>query len=296
VSALPGQLTAGGGAAIPSSPDPELRPIPGPSALRGGWRRSFELLWLLAVTDFKKAYFGTALGYLWSLARPLMLFGVLLAVFTQVFRIGSDVPNYPVLLLFNLVLFGLFQEATITSVQSLVGQESVIRKTQFPRLVIPLAVVLAALFNFGLNLIVVFVFILAWGIDPTWTWLLFPVALLPLVVITIAVSLIVSALYPRFRDTAILWSVAATVLFYGSPVLYPLEKVPSGLREVIALNPLAPIFEAARHWVIDPTSPGPVEVVGGYGRFLIPVAIFAVICVYAVWLFRREAPRVAEQL
>ena len=93
--------------------DVELRPINGPSALGGGWRRSWELLTLIAVTDFKKAYFGTALGYVWSLARPLMLFGVLLAVFTQIFRIGSQVPNYPVLLLFNIVLFGFFSEATL---------------------------------------------------------------------------------------------------------------------------------------------------------------------------------------
>ena len=106
------------------------------------------------------------LGYLWSLARPLMLFGVLLAVFTQIFRIGSEVPNYPVLLLFNIVLFGFFQEATTIGVTSIVNQESVVRKTQFPRLVIPLAVVLTALFNLGLNLIVVFAFILAWGLEP----------------------------------------------------------------------------------------------------------------------------------
>src|ERR687894_624461 len=112
-----------------------LREVRGPSALGGGWRRSLELLMLLAVTDFKKAYFGTALGYLWSLARPLMLFGVLLAVFTQVFRIGSQVPNYPVLLLFNIVLFGFFQESTVTAVNSIVNQEAVVRKTQFPRLV-----------------------------------------------------------------------------------------------------------------------------------------------------------------
>ena len=276
--------------------DLPLRPIPGPSALGGSRRRSRELLTLLAVTDFKNAYFGTALGYLWSLARPLMLFGVLLAVFTQVFRIGSEVPNYPVLLLFNLVLFGLFQEATITAVQSLVSQESVIRKTQFPRVVVPLAVVLATTLNFMLNLVVVFVFILAWGIDPTWSWLLFPIVLVLLLTITSAVSLIVSALYPRFRDTAIIWSVAATVLFYGTPVLYPLEVVPEGLREVIALNPLAPLFEAARHWVIDPSSPGVVDLVGGLDRLLIPIAIYLAVCVLAVWFFWREAPRIAEQL
>jgi ABC-2 type transport system permease protein len=279
-----------------ASEDLALRPIPGPSSTGGGSRRSRELLTLLAVADFKKAYFGTALGYLWSLARPLMLFGVLLAVFTQVFRIGSQVPNYPVLLLFNLVLFGLFQEATMTAVQSLVARESVIRKTQFPRVVVPLAVVLATAFNFGLNLIVVFIFILAWGIDPTATWLLFPLVVVLLLGITVAVSLIVSALYPRFRDTAIIWSVAAMVLFYGTPVLYPLEVVPDALQDVIALNPLAPLFGAARHWVIDPTSPGPVDLVGGYDLLLIPVAIYCGVCVLAVWLFRREAPRIAEQL
>jgi ABC-2 type transport system permease protein len=273
-----------------------LRPIPGPSATGGGLKRASELLTLLAVADFKKAYFGTALGYLWSLARPLMLFGVLLAVFTQVFRIGSEVPNYPVLLLFNLVLFGLFQEATITAVQSLVGREAVIRKTQFPRVVIPLSVVLATAFNLGLNLVVVFIFILAWGIDPVTTWLLFPVVLVLLLGITTAVSLIVSALYPRFRDTAIIWSVAATVLFYGTPVLYPLEVVPDTLKDVISLNPLAPLFEAARHWVIDPTSPGPVDLVGGYDRLLVPIGIYLGVCVLSVWLFWRQAPRIAEQL
>ena len=149
-----------------SEPALELREVRGPSALGGGWRRALDLLYLIASTEFKKTYFGTVLGYLWSLARPLMLFAVLLAVFTQVFRIGSGVPNYPVLLLFNIVLFSFFQEATTTSVTSIVSQEAIVRKTQFPRIVIPLAVVLTSLFNLGLNLVVVFVFVLGWGIDP----------------------------------------------------------------------------------------------------------------------------------
>jgi ABC-2 type transport system permease protein len=278
------------------APDLTLREVHGPSALGGGWRRSLELLSLIAVTDFKKAYFGTALGYVWSIARPLMLFGVLLAVFTQIFRIGSQVPNYPVLLLFNIVLFGFFQEATTTAVTSIVSQESVVRKTQFPRLVIPLAVVLTSLFNLGLNLVVVFVFILAWGIDPTWTWLLFPVVLVLLFLLTTAVSMIVSSLYPRFRDTAIIWAVAATVLFYASPVLYPLEVVPDTLADILQISPFAPLFELARSWVIDPSAPGPVEAAGGFVHLLPAIAIYIATCVLAVWLFRREAPRIAEQL
>jgi ABC-2 type transport system permease protein len=274
----------------------QLREVRGPSALGGGWRRALELLYLIAVTDFKRTYFGTVLGYLWSLARPLMLFGVLLAVFTQVFRVGSQVPHYPVLLLFNVVLFGFFQEATTTAVTSIVGQESVVRKTQFPRLVIPLAVVLTSLFNLALNLVVVFIFILAFGVGPMWTWLLFPVILMLLLVITIAVSMLVASLFPRFRDMAIIWTVASTVLFYGTPVLYPLDVVPDTLRDVILVNPLAPLFELARKWVIDPSAPSPSDVGGGFAHLLPAIALYVATCVLAVWVFNREAPRIAEEL
>ncbi len=279
-----------------ADPVPQLREVPGPSALGGGWRRALDLLLLISVTEFKRTYFGTVFGYLWSVARPLMLFGVLLVVFTQVFRIGADSPNYPVLLLFNIVLFGFFQEATNTAVQSVVQQESVVRKTQFPRLVIPLAVVMTALLNLLPNLAVAALFVLAWGIDPTPTWLLLPVLLCVLVVFTTAVSMLVASLFPRFRDVAIVWTVLATVLFYGTPVLYPLDAVPEGLQQVLLLNPLTTIFDAARAWVIDPSASGPVEAAGGVVHLLPAAAIFIAVCLLAVWVFQREAPRIAEDL
>jgi ABC-2 type transport system permease protein len=279
-----------------SSLEVELRDVRGPSALGGGWRRSLDLLLLISVTEFKKTYFGTALGYLWSIARPLMLFGVLLAVFTQIFRIGSQVPNYPVLLLFNIVLFGFFSEATVTAVTSIVSQEGVVRKTQFPRAVIPVAVVLTSLINLGLNLVVVFIFILAWGIDPTWTWLLFPIILALLFVVTTAVSMIVSSLYPRFRDTALIWGVISTVLFYATPVLYTIEVVPAKFQDFLLLNPLTPLFELARKWVIDPSADGPVASAGGWDGLIAPICIYAAICVLGMWILNREAPRIAEEL
>ena len=273
----------------------ELRDVRGPSALGGGLRRAAELLYLLAATEFKRKYFDTALGYVWSLARPLVTFAVLLAVFTQVFRIGSQVPHYPVLLLFNIVLFSFFQEATDMAVNSITSQEAVVRKTQFPRLVIPLSVVLTSAFNLGPNLLIVFVFMLAFGIDPMWTWLLFPVVLVFLLMLTTAVAMILASLYPRFRDIGIIWSVLATVLFYATPVLYPLEKVDASLAHVIGLSPLAPLFELARKWMIDPTAPGPIATIGGT-RVAIAAAVYVAVCIFAAWIFNREAPRVAEEL
>ncbi len=275
---------------------PPLVEVPGPSALGGGWRRFADLLWLVATTEFKRNYFGTVLGYLWSLIRPLMLFAVLLFVFTKVIRLGSGVPNYPVLLLLNIVLFTFFAEATQNAVTSVVNQESVVRKTQFPRLVIPLAVVLTTFFNLCINLLVVLVFILAWGVDPTWTWLLFFPALALLVGFTVAVSMLLSVLYVRFRDVLMIWAVFSQVLFYGTPVIYPAEIIPSEYQRIMFINPIAPIFEQIRVWVLDPSAPTAREIVGG-GTWLLPAAgVFVATAVLAVWLFKREAPRVAEDL
>ena len=146
----------------------------------------------------------------------------------------------------------------------MVRQESVVRKTQFPRLVIPLAVVLTALFNLALNLIAVFIFILAYGVDPMWSWLLLPVIVALLALLTTAVSMLLSSLYVRFRDVEIIWSVLVTALFYGTPLLYPLELVPQRFQDLILLNPLTPLFAQARHWIIDPSAQTAVEAAGGW--------------------------------
>jgi ABC-2 type transport system permease protein len=289
-------MSAGAATKAVELPPAELQEVTGPSALGGGRRRFFDLLWLIAVTEFRRTYFGTVLGYLWSLIRPLLLFAVLLFVFTKVLRIGSETPNYPVLLLLGIVLFSFFQEATQNSVTSVVAQEGVVRKTQFPRLVIPLATVLTCAFNLCLNLIVVFVFILAWGVEPTWTWLLFPVALALIFIFTAAMSMMLSVLYVRFRDIAIIWTVVSQVLFYGTPVLYPITAVPEAYQHILLINPLAPIFNEIQVWVINPDAPTAATVGGGVLALVPAAVIFVAACVYGAWIFNRDAPRIAERL
>ncbi len=285
-----------------------LTEVRGPSAVGGGWQRFFDLLWLLSVTEFKRVYFGTVLGYLWSLIRPLMLFGVLLFVFTQVFKVGSEqVEHYPVMLLMGIVLFTFFQESTSNAVNSVATQEGVVRKTQFPRLVIPLATVLTGFFNFCLNLVVVFAFLLAFGVEPAWSWLLFPVALALILVFTAALSMALSVLYVRFRDMAIIWVVVAQVLFYATPILYPITAFENDRQEhLLLINPLAVIFQQVRVWVLHeprtPTyvpninTPRPTEAAGGSVHLLPATAIFLAVCAFGIWIFRREAPRIAEDL
>ncbi|HET8566533.1 MAG TPA: ABC transporter permease [Solirubrobacterales bacterium] len=253
----------------------------------------------MSVTEFKRVYFGTVLGYLWSLIRPLMLFGVLLFVFTKVFRIGSkEVEHYPVMLLLGIVLFTFFQESTTNSVTSVVAQEGVVRKTQFPRLVIPLSTVLTGTFNLGLNLVIVVIFLFTFGVDPTWSWLLLPVAFLLLFVLTAAVSSALSVLYVRFRDVAIIWLVFAQVLFYATPILYPVTAFGNETTEhLLMINPLAVIFEQVRVWALGEShAPSAVEAAGGWLGLLPALAISVSLCAFAVWIFNRDAPRIAEDL
>ena len=273
---------------------PALREIPGPSAFGGSAKRFFDLTWLLSVTQFKLSYFGTVFGYLWSLIRPLMLFGVLYVVFTRIIRF--DAPHYAQFLLLNLTLYGLFSEATTRAVNSVVGSERIVRKMQFPRLVIPLSVVLTGLFNLFLSLIAVLVFIAASGVGPRVTWLALPLIVAVLAVITTGASLVLSALFVRFRDVGQIWGVLVLVIFYGSPVLYPVEFIPQGMRFLLFVNPFVPVLEEARRLVVDPTAPSPVDAAGNVFGIIGPALVVVAVCAIGLWTFMRAAPRVAEEL
>jgi ABC-2 type transport system permease protein len=273
-----------------------LQHVRGPSALGGGARRFFTLTWLLSVTEFKLSYFGTVFGYFWSLVLPLVRFAVLYAVFTRIVRFGGTVPNYAQLLLLNLTLYALFSEATTRAVRSVVSSENIVRKTQFPRIVIPLSVVITALLNLGLNLIAVLVFLTVTGVGPRVTWLALPLVVAMLAVMTTGVSLLVSALFVRFRDVAQMWGLMVLVLFYGSGVLYPVESIPHSMRFLLFVNPLVPLLEEARISVVDPTAPSVVDAAGSVFGIIAPAIIVIVVCAIGLWTFVRAAPRVAEEL
>jgi ABC-2 type transport system permease protein len=268
----------------------------GPTAVGDDLRRFWGLTLTLAATDFKLRFFGSALGYVWTLMRPLLLFGVLYVVFTEIVRFGGDVKHYPVYLLMAIVMFTYFSETTSRGVGSLVERENLIRKVRFPRLVIPLSVALHALFNLGLNLIVVFVFVFASGIDPRLEWLELVPLLILLLLLSTGVTMLVSALYVRYRDVEPIWEVALQMLFYASPVIYVASTFPDSVEQEAMANPIAAILTQARHAIIDPAAPTAAETIGGTVWLLVPLAIVVVVFLLGAWVFAREAPRIAEDL
>ncbi len=281
------------------------RPIKGPSAMGSDRRRLWHLTWALAKTEFKLAFFGSALGYLWQLMRPLLLFGVIYLVLSHsALNANSHQPYFASSLLLGIVLFGFFSESTGGGVSCLVDRENLVRKIEFPRLAVPLSIVITALLNVSLNLIPVLVFLLAAGATPQWSWLELPLLVAAMALFCAGLGMILSVSYVRYRDMRPIWEVVSQMTFYASGVFFAILTLGSvsvfghtiKLSTVLLANPFASILEQARHVFISPSYPSAVDAIGGWGLLMIPIGISVAALVGGFLLFDHRAPRVAEQL
>jgi ABC-2 type transport system permease protein len=267
-----------------------------PMVLGSDARRFWQLTWVLATTDFKLRFYGSALGYAWTLVRPFAFFGVIWFVFAEIVGAGNGVENYPAYILLALVLFQFFLGIVSSSLSCLVDRQSLLRKMRFPRLVIPLSVTLGALFELALTLVAVAVFLAISGVYPSWGWF----ELIPMIaILTIfgtGLGLLLSVLFVRFRDIRPIWDVAGQMLFYASPVLYVSSMVPESYQRPYLANPIAAVLTQMRHAVVDPSARTVTEAIGGAPRLIFPVAIVVIVATLGIWAFIREAPRVAENL
>jgi ABC-2 type transport system permease protein len=266
-----------------------------PYVLGSDLQRVWNLTWTLAATEFKLRFYGSVLGYAWTLARPFLFFGVIYLVFSEIAGLDANVENYGVYILFGLVLFQFFGETTNGCVRCLVAREGLLRKMRFPRLVIPLSVLLNAIFNLSGTLAAALIFAVATGVYPTWSWLELPVIIVLVGAFATGIGLMLSALFVRYRDVAPIWEVASQMLFYVSPILYVTTLVPEQYRDVYLLNPLATLLTEMRAAVVDPAAPHPWDLASP-AVVLIAGAIVAVALILGIYVFNRRAPQIAEDL
>jgi ABC-2 type transport system permease protein len=257
------------------------------------------LLSELVRTDFKLRYQGSFLGYAWSLLRPLFMFAILYVVFVRVFPLGKGIPHYPVYLFMGIMLWNFFLEMTVQSLGSIVGRGDLIRKIRIPRWIIVFSSSISALVNLGLNLIVLGVFMALNHVDIMSTIVFLPLLLLEIYLFALGISLLLSALYVKFRDISYIWDVVLQAGFYLTPILYPLSKVNNLLFEkLILLNPIAQALQDARYAVVSHT-----EVVVTIGRVfeggwyrLIPFAIVITTLICGLIYFKSQANSFAENI
>jgi len=261
-------------------------------------KRNRAILRAMISTDFKVRYQGSVLGYLWSLLRPLLMFGVLYVVFVYIFNLNKGVPHYGVYLLLGIVLWNFFLETTAIGMTSIVARGDLIRKISIPRYLVVVSTTASALINLTLNLLVVLVFALFNGVHPSTNWLLLLPLLFELFVFSLAVAFFLATLYVKFRDVTYIWEVFLQAAFYGTPILYPLSLIPVRFQKfehTLLLNPIAQIIQDARYAVITR------ETVIGWNvlrlRFaLVPIVIVLVMAAISIRFFKKQSKYFAENL
>lgn len=237
------------------------------------------------------------LGYAWSLLRPLLLFLVLFIVFDKFLKAGGKVPHYPVYLLIGIVLWNFFGELTAGSVASVVNKGDLIRKLNFPKYIIVLAVSASALINLGLNVIIVAIFMLITGATVTW-WLL-PFVILAIIELTafaLAIGLFLSALFVRLRDIGYIWEVILQVGFYATPILYPIAVLPHTMQKILILNPVAQVIQDVRRVLVSPDVTTLRDIYGNVWVTAVPLFIVAVCAVISIIFFRARSKTFAEEV
>lgn len=260
-------------------------------------KQNRALLSELVRTDFKLRYQGSVLGYAWSLLRPLLLFAILYVVFVQFLKIGGDIPNFPVYLLLGIVIWNFFTEMTQQSLGSIVGRGDLIRKIRIPRWIIVFSSSISALINFGLNLLVVAIFLFISQVDVRLSILLLPLILLEVYLFALGISLFLSALFVKFRDIGYIWEVILQAGFYLTPILYPLSLITNEtLQKLIMLNPMAKAIQDARYVTVTDQSITTSRLFDGGYYQLIPLTIIIVVLIGGLAYFRKESKYFAENI
>jgi ABC-2 type transport system permease protein len=275
-------------------------------------RVRLELLAELVRKDLKVKYKNSALGFVWSLANPLLY----LAVFSLVFSVflKNNIPRFAVLFMAGLLVWNFFNLSTLSATGAVVGNANLVRKVRFPRIVLPLSSAGFAGVHFALQMLVFLVFLVPFypqAFGPQ-LWLVVP-ALAVAVVFTVAMSLLASALNVRYRDVEHLLEIALLAWFWLTPIVYRValvqeqfHKVPWLFRVYMA-NPMTAVVVAMQRAIyrnpVAPTENGGLLRIlpeGGYAFYLRWLGVAAVVSLVllgvGLWTFRRLQANFAEEL
>src|SRR3972149_6703229 len=214
-------------------------------------RKNYLFLTLvMAITDFKIKYDNSILGYLWSLLKPLLMFGTLYLVFSVFVR--WEVENYRLYLLLGIILWNFLSEVTLNSMVLLEGKASILKKIYFPRWIIVIASSLTSLLTLLLNICVFFIFFIFSSAHFQTSALFLIIYLAELYILVVGLALLLCSLYPKFRDIHHIWEVFVQLGFWATPIVYPISIVPAKYHTLIFLNPAARIIQGCRQALIGP--------------------------------------------
>jgi lipopolysaccharide transport system permease protein len=237
-----------------------LAGVANPHAFLALARRHRHLILRLAARRIEAQYRGSSLGMLWVVLQPLILLGVY--TFAFAFVLGAQwspdqagKADFALFAFSGMLLFALFSKPFVEAPNLMVANQTYIKQLVFPAEVLPLCSVLVALFDFVVGFALWAVLFVGLRGMPPVTWALLPLVVLPAVLLALGTSWLLSSLGVFLRDLAQIVSLAATALFFLSPIMYPASRIPDWLAPVYGLNPLVGILEASRAVLLHGTAP-----------------------------------------
>jgi len=250
-------------------------------------RQTIRIIGELVKAEFKLRYQNSYLGYIWTLVKPLMLFGVIYLVFSVFMRYPVD--DYPIYLLLGIIIWNFFSEASLIGMNTFLSKRQLVTKINFPLSALVIASTLSSLVTLLLNMVVFFVFLLVSGVVPGPEAFFFILYLLELYLVVTGISFILATLFVRFRDLQHIWEILLQIGFWLTPIIYPITIVPVEYHRLIFLNPLARIIEYSRDIFIRHHIPS-------LGLNLVLAVMSVVIFAAGYAIFRSRRKTIAERL
>ena len=206
--------------------------------------RYWELIWALALKDLKIRYKRSVLGFMWALLNPALLMVVLTVVFSTIMRFA--IPHYAIFLLSVLLPWTFFSQSLSYAVEAIVTNGDLIKKVAVPKMVFPMAALVSNIINLLLSLIPLAILVPLLRHPFYWTWLYLPVPLMALAIFTLGMTFFFAVANVFYRDVAHILQIVLSAWFYLTPIIYPLDMIPSKYRWFFKLNPMVYVVNGFR--------------------------------------------------
>ncbi|NCA77619.1 MAG: ABC transporter permease [Alphaproteobacteria bacterium] len=248
----------------------------------------WDTIWMLAKTDLKMRYQGSWLGAVWVFLKPFCLFLVLNFVFSNLFF--KDNPNYTIRLLVGMILWSFFSEATTVGMNSLLSKSHILKKIYIPLWLIIVSSTIHSALAFLFNLAILLIFLLAYNVFPDVLHLSFFLIYVFLIYgISLTFSFFAAPLLVRFRDLNQIWEVLLNVLFYASPIIYPISAVPPHVQTLLYLNPMTLLIEHSKVALVD-------HAIARLDHLVIFIVIFIPSFILSMWFLKRSSKNLIESM
>ena len=245
------------------------------------------ILFNFAISDLKIRYRNSVLGVFWSLVEPLLMMGVLFVVFSNMFKF--EIPNFPIYLLLGIVCYNFFKNGTTFALNSLTNRSALMTQIYFPRSVPAISAGITASIMLIIELIVLAFFIVIFQFAPPITILLLPLILALLFVLVIGISLPLSVLNVKYKDTEFVWLVVVYAGFFLTPIFYQFDMMPIEVQNVLQFSPMVQIVTMAHHVVLYGILPS-------VNSILYAVGSISVITTVGYLIFRKYQAKIVEDV